>query len=162
MSPVRLLWSSPPRYFRKRLQRRRKQKQHPKPIRSRRQNIPMYWNPCEYAYYFSAQFSFISVLHHFQIKRNDGMTTKICQMCFDKINEYDRLRQFYFWNNIHKRFLMELPIEGGETNASVIANPCIGDPDAANQTQSSHNGMSTLKGQMPASQMHTDSSGTES
>lgn len=158
MSPVRFLWSSPPRDFRERLQRGRKKKQHPKLTRSRRQNIPMYWNSRKYDHYFSAQFIFISVLHHFQIKRNDGMTTKICQMCFDKINEYDRIRQFYFWNNTHKRFLMGLPIEGGETNASVIANP-----DAANQTQSSHIGMSSVKGHevSPASQMHTNSSGTE-
>lgn len=45
------------------------------------------------------------------------MTTKICQNCFDKINEIVQYRELCAATNIELRMALGLPIENDETSA---------------------------------------------
>lgn len=51
------------------------------------------------------------------------MTRKICETCFEKVNEFDRFRA----SCIATRTL---------TNANAVADPCDADADATNDTES--------------------------
>lgn len=60
------------------------------------------------------------------------MTKKICETCFDRINEFDRFRA----SCLATRRLSEQPSENEETAADVVADPCYpaSEPDAVNDT----------------------------
>lgn len=70
--------------------------------------------------------------YYFQIKRNDKLTTKLCQMCFVKINEIAQFRDVCAATDIELRILLELSNENDGRRA--IVGPDI-EPRATNEIQ---------------------------
>lgn len=79
----------------------------------------------------------VNHLHHFQIDMNDLTTKRICQTCFEKINEFDRFRELCVTSQRNVRMLSGLPNEDGESSVDVTADPCDTESSTAEDTSSS-------------------------
>lgn len=152
MPPVHILWLRPKRHF---------------GLRNGGENIPMHWNPRKWFYDLSQcrrkNLNRFSFLDHFQIDINDGTSKKICQLCFDKINEFDSFRELCATSQQNVRSLSGLPNEDEDTTVNDLSTDLSNtEPNAAEECSLEETSENSDDGLSPAAGTHDiESTGTK-